>query len=166
MLTLWYVTTRMISGCKFLFYTHTLFEHVHTWAMFFLRHLANMSSMVPFWASTDSVLVPNLGARVRSHAVQRRLFIFLMTAAHISPNVFSLRNFHSNVHVLLLIVHSKSFIPIIHDIQASITSFFYLTNSFFHFFVSSLQAGCLRSLVSDTHVLLNSVYLSFMKKMI
>jgi hypothetical protein len=33
-------------------------------------------------------LCPHLVAQVRSHAVQRRLFIVLMTAAHISPNVF------------------------------------------------------------------------------
>ncbi len=70
---------------------------VHTWASFFLRHLANMSFMVPFWASTDSDSVPIWGACVRSHAVRRRLFVVLMTAAHISPNVFSLWMFLSNV---------------------------------------------------------------------
>ncbi len=36
-------------------------SNVHTWAISFLRHLANMSSMVPFCASTDSGFVPNLG---------------------------------------------------------------------------------------------------------
>jgi hypothetical protein len=65
-------------------------------------------------------LCPQFGARVRSHAVRRRLFIVLVTAAHISPNVFSLRNFLSNIHVLFFIIHSSSFILIIHHIQASI----------------------------------------------
>ncbi len=35
---------------------------VHTWASFFLRHLVNMSFMVPFWASTDSGSVPISGS--------------------------------------------------------------------------------------------------------
>ncbi len=84
-------------------FAHSL-SNVHTWAIFFLRHLANMSCMVPFWAPTGSGFVPFGGARVRSHAVRRRLFIVLMTAAHISPNVFSLRNFLSNIHDLFLTV--------------------------------------------------------------
>ncbi len=41
-------------------YIHYL-GNVHTWAIFFLRPLANTSSMVPLWASTDSGFVPNLG---------------------------------------------------------------------------------------------------------
>ncbi len=51
-------------------------SNVHTWASFFLRHLANTSFMVPFWASTDSGSVPIRGARVRSHAIRRRLFTY------------------------------------------------------------------------------------------
>jgi hypothetical protein len=42
-------------------------------------------------------LSPFLGAHVRSPAFRRRLFIVLMTAAHISPNVFSLQMFLTNV---------------------------------------------------------------------
>jgi hypothetical protein len=72
-------------------------------------------------------LCPQSGARVRSHAVRRRLFIFLMTAAYISPNIFSLRNFLGNIHVLFLIIHSTSFILIIHRIQTSSYSFYYMT---------------------------------------
>ncbi len=96
---------------------------VHTGAMFFLRHLANMSCMVPFWASTGSGFVPIWG-RVRSHAVWRRLFIVLMTAAHISPNVFSLWNFLSNILRLFLTVQATSFIHIIHYIYAHIYIFY------------------------------------------
>ncbi len=43
------------------------------------------------WSPSEHQLTPSLspiGDRVRSHTVRRRLFIFLMTAAHISPNVF------------------------------------------------------------------------------
>ncbi len=80
---------------------------VHTWAMFFLRNLKNMSCMVPCWASTGSTSVPIWGARVRSNTVRRRLFIVLMTAAHISPNVFSLRKFLRNIQGLFHTVHSN-----------------------------------------------------------
>ncbi len=88
--------------------------NVRTWAIFFPRHLANMSSMVPLWASTHSGFLPNLGPRVRSHAVRGRLFIVLIIAAHISPNVFSLQNFLSNIHVLFLAyIHRPSYLSYI-----------------------------------------------------
>jgi hypothetical protein len=63
------------------------------------------SRMCPAWSPSEHQLTLSLspiGARVRSHAVRRKLFIFLMTAAHISLNVFFLRNFLSNIHVLIL----------------------------------------------------------------
>ncbi len=87
--------------------------------------------MVPFWASTDSGFVPNLGPHVRSHAVRRRLFIFLMTAAHISPNVFSLRNFLSNIHVLLpLYINRHSYLLYITFIRTIYILFIYITFRF------------------------------------
>jgi hypothetical protein len=100
---------------------------VHTWAISLLRHLANM----PAWSPSEHQLTPALtpfGARVRSQAVQRRLFIALMTAAHISPNVFSLRNFLSNIHELFLTVHASSFISFMHHI--------YMHNYIFNLHVS------------------------------
>jgi hypothetical protein len=63
------------------------------------------SRMCPAWSPSGHQLTLSLspiGARIRSHAVRRRLFIFLMTAAHISLNIFSLRNFLNNIHVLVL----------------------------------------------------------------
>jgi hypothetical protein len=83
------------------------------------------------------------GARVLSHAVRRRLFIVLMTAAHISLNVFSLQYFLSNIHVLLLMIHSTSFILIVHHIQASIY-IFYLHNIFTLSFLRIHMAGCVQ----------------------
>jgi hypothetical protein len=81
------------------------------------------SRMYLAWFPSEHQLTPALspfGARVRSHAVRRRLFIVLMTAAHISPNFFSLRNLLSNMHRLFLMVHVTSFIPFIHHIHAHI----------------------------------------------
>ncbi len=74
----------------------------------------------------------------------------LMTAAHISPNVFSLRKFLSNIQRLFLWCIIISFIPIIHHIYTHIYIFqFYTSCSYIHFFGSSWQAGCPRLLVSD-----------------
>jgi hypothetical protein len=82
------------------------------------------------------------------------LFIVLMTAAHISPNVFSLRKFLSNIQRLFPIVHSN----IIHTYYIShsyahLHLLFYTSYSKLHFFRSSWQAGCPLLLVSDTIVI-------------
>jgi hypothetical protein len=124
-----------------LHFAHNL-SNVHLWAMFFLRHLANMSCIVPFWASTGSGFVPIWEARIWSHAVRRRLFIVLMTGAHISPIVFSLRNFLSNIHGLFLTVQATSFTPIVHHIYI-----FYFT-CLVHKFTSSGLHGRLAALGS------------------
>ncbi len=108
---------------KFLFTDAHYLSNVHTWAIFFLRHLANMSSMIPSWASLAPALFPIWGPRPKP-AVQRRLFIVPMTAAHISPNVFSLRNFLSNIHGLFLMVHLTSFTSFIHHIYTHIYIFY------------------------------------------
>jgi hypothetical protein len=126
------VTTVLSLGCQFFdnvaawlasgwnssFRRAHYLSNVRTWAISFLCHLANMSSMVPFWASTGSGFVPNLGPASEAR-VRRRLFIVLMTAAHISPNVFSLRNSLSNIHVLFLKIHSTSSIRIMHHIHTN-----------------------------------------------
>ncbi len=95
-------------------------------------------------------LCPQFGARVRSHAVQRRLCIVLMTAAHISPNVFSFQNFLSNIHGLFLTIHSTSFISIIHHIHTN-NYIFYLHDIFTLSFLRIFMAGWLPlSFVSNT----------------
>jgi hypothetical protein len=88
--------------------------------------------------------------------LRRRLFIVLMTAAHISPNVFSLQlslagvywasyyNIQQCIHTYYT-SHSHNLILyyiILHD---TLTSILHL-----HFFCSSWQAGCSRLIVSDT----------------
>jgi hypothetical protein len=85
-----------------------------------------------------------VGPRVRSHAIRRRLFIALMTAAHISPNIFSLRNFLSNIHGLFLTVHATSFIYFIHYIYTHIY-IFYLHFSFTILLLRIFLAGRLPS---------------------
>ncbi len=89
-------------------------------------------------------LCPQFGACIRSHAVRRRLFIVLMTAAHISPNIFSLRNFLSNIHGRFLAIHSISFILIIHHIYTN-NYIFYLHDTFTLSFLRIFMAGWLPS---------------------
>ncbi len=111
-------------------------SNVHTWAIFFLRHLVNMSSMVPSWASTDSGFVPNLGPCPKPCRPEEVVYIRNDSCSHFTKHLFLL-NFLGNVHVLFLIIHSTSFIPIIHHIWTSNYSFYYMTNSLFYFFGSS-----------------------------
>jgi hypothetical protein len=97
-------------------------------------------------------LCPLFGARVPSHAVRKKLFIVLMTAAHISSNVFSLRNFLSNICVLFL-AHIYWHSYLLYITFKQYLHPFITRQSFRHFFNSSWQADCSRSFMSDTHLL-------------
>jgi hypothetical protein len=119
MLTICNITTRLTFDCRFLFDTHTLFEQCTFLGYLLLEAPREYVQHGPLLSINWLRLYPQSGARVWSHAVRRRLSIVLMTAAHISPNVFSLRNFLSNVHVLFFIIHSISFILIIHHIRTN-----------------------------------------------
>jgi hypothetical protein len=64
-------------------------SNVHTWAVFFLRHLANTSSMVPFWASTDSGFVPNLGpARPKPRRQEEVVYSPNDSCSHFTQRLF------------------------------------------------------------------------------
>jgi hypothetical protein len=126
----------MIFGCKFLFASHTLSEQCTYLGYFLLEAPREYVQHGPLVSINRLWLCPQSGAHVRSHAVRRRLFIVLMTAAHISPNVFSLRNFLSNVHVQFLIIHSTSSILIIHHIRTS--NYIFLFTWRVHSFISSV----------------------------
>ncbi len=107
------------------------------------------SRICPAWSPSEHQLAQALSpiwACVRSHAVRRRLFIVLMTAAHISPNVFSLQNFLSNIHGSFLTVHLASFICITHHIFTHIY-IFYLHDIFILSFLRIFMAGRLPSVL-------------------
>ncbi len=122
------------------------------WVMYILGLCSSWgtSRICPSWSPSEHLLAPALspfgGARVRSHAIQRRLFIVLMTAAHISPNVFSLREFLSNIQRLFLTVQAISFIPIIHHIYTHMYIFYFVC--LVHIFTSSDLHGRLAALGS------------------
>ncbi len=125
-----------------------------------LRCSWGTSRICPSWSSSDHLLAPTLspfgGARVRSHAVRRRMFIVLMTSAS-----FHLTSFPSKCS---LATYSNYFI-IIYD-NSTHTHTYYASHSYVHlhllfytfyshlcFFWSSWQAGCSRLLVSNTGIL-------------
>ncbi len=126
----------MIYGCKFLFDTHTLLKQRTYLGYLLLEAPREYVQHGPLLSINWLRLCPQFGAHVRSHAILRRLFIVLMTAAHISPNVFSLRNFLGDIYVLFLIIHSTSFILIIHHIRTS--NYILLFTWQIHSFISSV----------------------------
>jgi hypothetical protein len=130
-----------------LHFSHSL-SNVHTWAMFFLRHLANMSCMVPFWASTGSGFVPVWGGpRLKPRRPEKVVYSLNDSCLHFTQSLFppKLPQQHTR---LISYSTSTSFMLVIHHIYLHLL--FYMSCSHIHFFGSSWQAGCSRLLVSDT----------------
>ncbi len=78
----------MANKLKFLFTISTWLGNVHTWAIFFLRHLPNMSCMVPFWASTDSGFVPIWGPRPKPCRLEEVVYILNESCSHFTQRLF------------------------------------------------------------------------------
>ncbi len=120
MLINWQRNNNEGSCCKFLFETCTLLDKCTYLGYLLLEAPREYVQHGPLLSINWLWLCPQSGAPVQSHPVRRRLFIVLMTAAHISPNVFSLQNFLSNKHVLFLAyIHLHSFLLYITFKQAS-----------------------------------------------
>ncbi len=112
----------------FLFETCTLLEQCTFLGCLLLEAPREYVQHGPLLSINWLRLCPQSRACVRIHVVWRRLFIVLMTAAHISPNVFSLRNFLSHIHVLFLAyIHRHSYLLYI-TFKQTFTSFYYETN--------------------------------------
>ncbi len=92
----------MINKLRFLFTINTWLNNVHTWAMFFLWHLANMFGMVPFWTSTDSCSVPIWGPRPKLRGPEEVVYILNDSCSHFTQRLFPPRvPQHSHDYVLL-----------------------------------------------------------------
>ncbi len=128
-------------------------SNIHTWAMFFLRHLANMSFMVPFWASTNSGSVPIWGApHLKPRHPEEVVYSLNDSCSHFTQRLFPPKVPQQHTKTIPML-HKKSFILIIHHIHAHIYIFYFTclySKLHFFFFRSSWQAGCPRLLVSDT----------------
>ncbi len=100
------------------------------------KHLANMSSIIPFWASTDSGFVPIWGPRLKPRRPEEVVYSLNDSCSHFTQRLFPPKL--SQQHTCtIFIIHSSSFILIIHHIQASNYTFCYMINSLIHFFGSS-----------------------------
>ncbi len=136
-----------------------LFTILHTfWAMYILglRSSWGTSQIRPSWFPSEHLLTPALspfrGACVWSYAARRRLFIVLMTAAHISPNVFSLECSLATYSNYFIIRHNNSthaYYTLTYYTSHSHTYIyiFYFTHPI-HIFVSSTLHGRLAALGS------------------
>jgi hypothetical protein len=154
----------MLQQGRHLVKNSSLHSHI-IWAMYILGLSSSWgtSRICPAWSPSEHQLAPALSPiwGIRSHAVRRRLFIVLMTAAHISPNVFpSETSSATYMYCFLRYIQNHSYLLYITSTW-TIKPFIYMTYSQFHFFRSSWQAGCPRSFVSDTrnkitHVLIQA----------
>ncbi len=91
-------------------------------------------------------LCPHLGGPRPKPRRLEGTFIVLMTAAHISPNISSLRNFLSNIHEFFLQYKQHHSIPIIRHIYTHIYIFYF--TCLVHIFTSSDLHGRLATLGS------------------
>jgi hypothetical protein len=101
------------------------------------------------------------GARVRRHAIRRRLLISLMTVLTFHPMSFPSEGSSAHTRLFLTVhaIHRISFILIIHHIRTYIHIFIYKSSTQLHFFRSSWQAGCSPIPVSVT--LIFSVFVKY-----
>jgi hypothetical protein len=145
----------LVIRLKFLFTITHMF-----WVMYILglRSSWGTSRVRPSWSPSEHLMTPALspfrGARVRSHAYPEEIVYSLMTAAHISPNVFSLQMFLSNVqwisHYSTRQLHAHIlYITFIRTFTSYVTHHIH-AHSHLHFFWSSWPAGYPWLLVSDT----------------
>ncbi len=127
-----------------------LYEMNTNWAMYILGLRSSWGTLriCTSWSPSEHQLTPALspfGACVWSHSVRRGLFIVLMTAAHISPNVFSLRMFLSNSNCFSWYTMIAS-THIIHHIHTYNYIFYFVHLN--HIFISSGFHGRLAALSS------------------
>ncbi len=100
------------------------------------------SQICPAWSSSEHLLAPALspfGARVRSHAVQRRLleevvYILNDRCSHFTQRLFPLRvPQHTSLLLTVNTIHRISFMLIIYHIHTYIYIFIYMSCSQLHF---------------------------------
>ncbi len=118
------------------------------------------SRTCPAWSPVEHQLTPVLspiwGPRPKPRRQEEVVYSLNDSCSHFTQRLFppKLPQQHT---CTISTIHSSSFILIIHHIQANNYTFYYMINPLVHFFGSSQQAGCPRSLVSVTILILNCV---------
>jgi hypothetical protein len=125
-------------------------SYVHTWAISFLRHLANMSSMAPSVHQLTPALSPIWGSRPKPRRPEEVVYSPNDSCSHFTQRLFLLklpqRHTCNSLHYTFTIIHTYY---TLHSSQ-QLHSFLKMI---IHSFISpgSLwQAGCPRPLVSVT----------------
>jgi hypothetical protein len=123
-------------------------SNVHTWAIFFLRHLANTSSLVPFEHQLTPALSPIWGPGPKPRRPEEVVYSQNDSCSHFTQRLFppKLPQQHT---CSIFNIHSPSFILIIHHIQESIYILLLqdkITLSFLRLFLAGrlLSVSCVR----------------------
>ncbi len=118
------LAARLLTVNLFTFAHHL--KSVHTWTVFFLRHLKNMSSMVPIWASTGSGFVPIWGPRPKPCRSEEVVYSLTDSCSHFTQRLFppKLSQQHTQIisYSTFNIIHT---IPFKHHIYAHIYIFYW-----------------------------------------
>jgi hypothetical protein len=158
MLINWQCNNKDGIGCKFLFEICMFLVQCTYLGYLLLEAPREYVQHGPLLSINWLRLCPQSGARVRSHRPEEVVYSLNDSCSHLYQRLFppKLPRQHT---CTIFIIHSPSFILIIHHIQASIYILLLHDKSLFHFFGSSWQAGCSRSLVSDTLIISNCRFL-------
>jgi hypothetical protein len=104
-------------------------SNVHTWAISFLRHLANMSSMVPSEHQLTPALSPLWGPRPKPRRLEEVVYSLNDSCSHFNHRLFLPKLPQQYyIYYFSLYIHHHSYLLYITFKQA-ITSFYYMINS-------------------------------------
>jgi hypothetical protein len=92
--------------------------------MFFLRHLANMSCMVPFWASTGSGFASIWGPRPKPRRPEEVVYSLNESCSHFTQCLFPPKLRQQHIQIISYGT-CTSFIPFIHHLYAHIYIFYF-----------------------------------------
>ncbi len=143
------LVVRLAVSWNFLLQLAHNLSNVDTWAMFLLRHLANTSFMVRFWASTDFSSVPILGGPA-SEATPSRRGCPNDSCSHFTQRLFPPKVPPQHTETIYMVHNNIIHTYYTSHLYAHLHLLFYMSCSHVHFFGSSWQADCPWLLVSDT----------------
>ncbi len=111
------------------------------------------SRIRPAWSPFEHQLTPALspiwGPHPKPSRPEEVVYSLNDSCSHFTQRLFPAKLPRQHT-CTIFIIHSPSFILIYITFKQAFRSFYYMIKSLFHFFGSSWQAGCPRSLVFDT----------------
>jgi hypothetical protein len=93
----------LVAGLRTSLYNNAhVLNNVHTWALVFLRHLASMPFMVPFWAYTDSGSVPISRSPCYNACPEEIVYSLNDSCSHFTQRLFPPNVPHQHIVNILL----------------------------------------------------------------